>query len=255
MNARSRNRLFASDEESHQHSLETLQLLEKYEDFMQSVSVVYDMGCGAGFDTQWWATQINPRTERPYNIQCYALDIDKRLKIHLRDNLKFVQGDFEQYDPGIKADLIWSHDSFRFSVNPLTTLKTWNKQLNPGGAIILITPQSSIKDDQGVQHPRTLSYSYFNYNITNLMYMLAVAGFDCRTGHFYKKPNDPWIYSMVYKTNNPELDPKNTSLGDLVDLNVLPDSAVVGIKTTGEIRQEDIFTHWISGHYCRWSQV
>lgn len=255
MNARSRNRLFASDEESHQHSLETLQLLEKYEDFMQSVSVVYDMGCGAGFDTQWWATQINPRTERPYNIQCYGMDIDKRLKIHLRENLKFVQGDFEQYDPGIKADLIWSHDSFRFSVNPLTTLKTWNKQLNRGGAIILITPQTSIIDNQGIQQPRTLSYSYFNYNITNLMYMLAVAGFDCRTGHFYKKPNDPWIYSMVYKTNNPELDTKNTSLGDLVDLNVLPDSAVVGIKTTGEIRQEDIFTHWISGHYCRWSQV
>lgn len=255
MNAKSRHRLFASDEESHQHSLETLQLIEKYEDFMQSVKVVYDMGCGSGFDTNWWATRINPRTERPYGIQCYGMDIDKRLKIHLRDNLKFVLGDFEQYDPGIKADLIWSHDSFRFSTNPLGTLNIWNKQLNPGGALFLITPQTYITDKQGSHQARSISYSYFYFNITNLMYMLAVSGFDCRTGHFFKKPNDPWIHCMVYKTDNPELDPKNTNLADLINLNVLPDSAVVGIKTSGEIRQEDIFTHWISGHYCRWSQV
>jgi SAM-dependent methyltransferase len=245
--------LFGSHQESHRHSLETLSLLERYDDFMGSLETVYDMGAGAGYDAEWWATRTNPQTGKPYDIQCFALDAHDQRRVHLRHNLNYLVADFEEPDPGRRADLIWSHDSFRFTTNPLGLLKTWNSNLIDGGALMLITPQTHILH-QGNKLPRATSYSYFYYDITNLMYMLAVAGFDCRQGHFWKQRGDPWIHAFVYKIREP-LDPKTTSLGTLVDLNAFTDSVINGIKSSGELRQEDIFTHWISGHYCRWSEV
>ena len=49
--------IFKSDTDSHQHSLETLNLIANYDDFMDSITTICDMGCGVGLDLAWWATK------------------------------------------------------------------------------------------------------------------------------------------------------------------------------------------------------
>ena len=46
--------LFKNPEESHAHSLGILNLLPEYDTFLDSLTVIADMGCGAGLDARWW---------------------------------------------------------------------------------------------------------------------------------------------------------------------------------------------------------
>jgi predicted TPR repeat methyltransferase len=67
---------FTSDVDSHHHSLQTLNQLYEYDDFMISLETMVDMGCGTGLDLEWWATRTtrddNPR---PLNIKCTGVDL------------------------------------------------------------------------------------------------------------------------------------------------------------------------------------
>jgi SAM-dependent methyltransferase len=248
------SRLFPTDRDSHKHSLNTLGILEQYTDFMDSVRTVYDMGSGSGLDTEWWATRQRDDGSA-YNIRAYGVDIiDNANKVKTRDKLAFIKHDFEEYDEGIKADVIWCHDSFRCVNNPIQTLANWNRQMTAGGMLALITPQTTNLSDGNLLF-RTMSGSPFAYDITNLIYLLALSGFDCNLGHFTKRPDDFWIHCIVYKSEHKPMDPRTTSWAELIEKNLIPESAALSVSKRGVLRQEDIFTHWISGHYCRWSEV
>ena len=52
--------MFASPEESHEHSLETLKSFEQHLEFVESISTVCDIGCGSQqLDINYWATLTN----------------------------------------------------------------------------------------------------------------------------------------------------------------------------------------------------
>lgn len=250
--------IFKTDADSHAHSLRTLNLIANYDDFMDSITTIVDMGCGVGNDLMWWANKTysdENDQERPYNYKCLGLDLDTSRAINTPpDNMRIVNADIEEYNPNIHADVMWSHDSFRYVTNPLGTLKTWNSMINDNGMLVLIVPQT-INMAYNKPTVRTLPGNYFHYTITNLLYMLAVNGFDCNAGHFSKQPNDPWIHCVAYRSEHAPMDPKKTTWYDLVDKNLLPDTAMNCIRTYGLLKQEEIQTHWLDGQYCNWNQV
>ena len=249
--------IFKSDSDSHQHSLETLNLIANYDDFMDSITTICDMGCGVGLDLAWWATKTyldENGAERPHNYKCLGIDLDLSRAAVSTDNMRIMQADFEEYNQNIRADVIWSHDSFRYATNPLGTLKNWNLQMNDNGMLVLIVPQN-INITYNKPVVRSLPGNYFHYTITNLLYMLAVNGFDCHDGHFVKHPNDPWIHCVVYKSEHEPMNPRTTSWYDLCEKKLLPESAMNSVKTFGLLKQEDIQTHWLSGQFCNWNQV
>ena len=169
-------------------------------------------------------------------------------------NLKLKNADFENPLNIKKIDLLWSHDSFRYATNPLATLNLWNQQMTDNGMIVLIVPQMvNIVYNKPVV--RTFPGSYFSYNITNLIYMLAVNGFDCKDGHFVKYANDPWIHCVAYKSEHTPMDPKTTSWYDLALKGLLPDTADKCVDQFGYLRQEMLQTHWLNGQYIDWSKV
>ena len=86
---------------------------------------------------------------------------------------------------------------------------------------------------------------YYHWTMTSLIHALAVTGWDCRTGYFLKEPNDPWLYAAVYNSGQPHRDPKTTRWYDLVDANLLPDSANASIKKHGYLRQRDLVLPWL----------
>ena len=218
---------FKNAQSSHEHSKYILDLLYGYDSFLDSLTVVADFGCGAGLDAEWWATLTTrdvPPVPRNYIV--YAIDKDiSQVASHVNDlpNVHLFQADFDNDRVIPRAcDLLWSHDSFQYSTNPLQTLKFWNQQLNTNGMLMLSLPQSTF-NEYNRQQSNSYSGVYYNYNLVTLMYMLAVSGFDCRDAYFYKPTNDPWVYAAVYKTSEP-LDLKTTNWHTLVDLNVVNDS-------------------------------
>lgn len=245
---------FANPHLSHEHSLEILNLLYGYDSFLDSLTVIGDMGCGAGLDAAWWAT-LETRDDPPEsrNYRVYAVDrtlnkVDE--EIRATENIRWIEGNFEEY--GILPellDLVWVHDSFQFVTSPLHTLSVWNRQMNTNGMLVMALPQT-INYAYNRLTFRTHSYSYYNYNISNLVYMLAVNGFDCRDAYFYKNVQTDWIYLAVYKAEGP-MDPSTTSWFDLADKNLLHPSVVNSLNRYGHVRQEDIVYPWLDKDFYR----
>ncbi len=91
-------------EKSHAHSLETLNILYEYDDFMESINTLVDLGCGQGLDLEWWATRTtrddNPK---PLNIKCTGVDILSSLPVAKKyPNITYQLLDFEEIIPSPK---------------------------------------------------------------------------------------------------------------------------------------------------------
>jgi trans-aconitate methyltransferase len=229
------------------------ELISLFDSFMDSLTVIADMGCGAGMDINWWATlESRDDPPRPYNYTCYAVDKDlSLLDKALPKNIIPITGDFEKKLLPRKVDVMLSHDSFQYALNPLNTLKVWNEQMNVNGMLVLVIPQTSNYQFNRFVN-RVHSGCYFNYNVCNLLYMLAVNGFDCKDSYMYKAPNDPWIHLAVYKTDTKPMDPATTTWYDLMEKGLLHDSLVGSISKYGYLRQEDIILPWLDKN---WYQV
>ena len=89
---------FRNPEESHAHSLETLNWLYEHDDFMASIDTLIDLGCGAGLDLEWWATRTTrDDNHEPLNISCTGLDVADKLVIARKHaNITYQRNNFEQ---------------------------------------------------------------------------------------------------------------------------------------------------------------
>ena len=242
---------FKNAQESHEHSRKILDILYGYDSFLDSLETVADFGCGAGLDLQWWATLMTrDDPPEPRNYTCYAVDKNvKRILPEVQDlaNVRVIEADIDSVDPPVpvKIDFIWCHDTFQYITDPLQTLKTWNKQLNVNGMLLLSFPQSIYYEYNRLKNT-SWSGCFYNHNIVTLMYMLAVNGFDCRDAYFYKNTEDPWLYAAVYKTDIAPMDPKTTTWYDLADKNLLNDNVLECLHRYGHVRQDEILTTWLT---------
>ena len=235
--------------DSHAHSLETLNLLYEYDDFMSNLKIIVDLGCGAGLDSKWWAS-LSDREEppEPHNYKVYAIDTNiKQIEPSILEenpNIIPIESNFEYHHLTEKADFLWCHDAFQYAVKPLQTLANWNNMLNLNGMMIITIPQlQSYQYNRIVT--RSISGCYYNHNVVSLMYMLAVSGFDCRDCFFIKNENSPWISAAVYKSQIADMDPAKTSWHDLGDKGLISDSAIASLSKHGYVRQEDLITRWL----------
>lgn len=240
--------LFKNAQESHLHSLKTLEYLFLYDDFMDGIKVVADMGAGAGLDTQWWATrETRDENPEPHNYLCYAVDLNTNLlekEVAELPNVVAITGNFETRVVPRQVDLMWCHNSFQYAVNPLNTLRVWNETMNINGMLLLTVPMYQAYQYNRLKN-RGVNGCYYNYNICNLMYMLAVNGFDCRDSYFDMQPNSPWISIAVYKSEHAPMDPATTTWYDLVDLGLVNDSVAISLSKYGFVAQEELVFTWL----------
>jgi len=242
-------RPFTSESESHVHSLQTLQQLYEFDDFMESVGSVLDLGAGSGLDTVWWATRTTrDEVATPLNIKTTALDLVKPTEsLRPYPNATYLSANFERL-LGFKQpyDLLWSHNAFQFAISPLATLASWYHATATGGMLVLIVPQTT-NIEYNQEHYDQWSGNFYNYTMVSLIHMLAVNGWDCKHGFFKKDANDCWLHAVVYKSSHAPMDPQTTTWYDLIEKDLLPVSAVDSIVKYGHLRQQDLVLPWING--------
>ena len=237
---------FDSPEASHAHSLQTLATLYEFDDFMESVGSVLDLGCGRGLDMLWWSTRTTRDLDNPraLNIKCTGVDLAEHC-LTRHPLITYRSRDFEtNMDlPTKRFDLLWCHDSFQYVRDPYNTLVRWRERTAKNGMLILILPQTT-NMVRNRQQWEALDGCHYHWTLPTLMYMLAVSGWDCAGGFWRKQPNDPWIHAVVYRS---EQEPRGlgTRWYDLADAGLIPESAANGIRRRGYLAQQDLLLPWL----------
>ena len=241
--------LFKNAFESHKHSLKTLNLLYEFDTFLDSLSVVADMGCGDGSDCLWWAnlmTRDDP--PEPHNYLVYAIDQDlTQLNAQAREHDRIIpiQGNFDTRIIPRKVDLIWAHDSFHLSRDPLKTLAAWKETMSENGMLVLSIPQTTyFSSEENRIVVKNYSHQYYNYNLLNLIYMLAISGFDCNDAYFYRDPGTPWLYAAVYASEHGPLEGSPTWY-DLSDRKLLSPSLINSVQRNGYAKLDEVIVSWL----------
>lgn len=239
---------FRNPEESHAHSRQTLDVLYEHDDFMESIGRVADLGSGPqALDALWWASvTTRDDTPQPLNIQTVAIDqFDTFQPAKKNKNLSYQRTDLETWSETKRGfDVMWCHDTFQYMINPLQCLANWWNVTSDSGMLVLILPQTTNMEfnTQAFDLP---SGCYYNHTLTSLIYMLATTGWDCASGFFLKRPGNPWLHAIAYKSNQKPRDPRSTSWYNLAESGLLPTSAVQSINRYGHLRQRDLVLPWL----------
>ena len=239
---------FAHPGDSHNHSLEVLNRLYEYDDFMASISSMVDLGCGNGDDLVWWATRTTrEEVPQPLNIRCVGVDVMENLPAaHKHPNTTYQRNSFEEplHSPENGFDVLWCHDAFQYAQNPVQTLSRWWHIASSGAMLCLTVPIT-----QRI-HRSQLDYylpagCYYHHSMVSLIYMLATAGWDCRSGFFRQTPMDPWLHAVVYKSAHEPQETKTATWHALSELNLLPESAERSVFAHNYLRQQDLVVPWL----------
>lgn len=213
---------------------------------MESISSVADMGAGNCLDTLWWcnATTRDEPAE-PLNLKCYAVDRQPmRVDFDIPSNFTYLQKDFEKSRLPTTVDVIWCHDAFQYAIDPIGTLRLFNEQMNTNGLLYLGIPLQT-GHLHGHWWTNAHNYQYYNHTFLNMVYMLALNGYDCRDAYFRKAIDDPWLHVAVFKTDVEPMDPSSTSWYDLVEKKLIHDSLIQSLRHFGHVRQQDALYPWL----------
>ena len=134
-------------------------------------------------------------------------------------------------------DALWSHHCLEHIPNALEALIEWRRLLRPAGRLFLTVPEIGLRMSSGHVH---------NFNIPQLMYLLAVAGFDCSGKRFTKVRSH--LRAEVAKARNydPDENGPEFSLPQLADYGLFSSSIARSIRETGRFDATDVHLKWES---------
>ena len=242
---------FTSQEQAFQHSKKhILDLFYQYDDFMESIGRVIDLGCDTeAFNMLWFANATTrDGQELSLNIKCVGQsDIDKLLIKH--NSISFQKGAPEILSKTKKKfDILYCYDTLPFIVDPYQALRNWWNIANKDAMLVIAVKQTTNVEFNVLEYNTQMNYKH-HYTVPILLYMLAVNGWDCKGGFFKKAIDDPWIYAVVYRSDIKPMNPQTTNLYNLIeDTELLPDVAAKSIEKYGMIRQKDLVLPWLDSN-------
>lgn len=239
---------FTSQQLAHDHSVKNILTdLYQYDEFMESISSMVDLGCQSeALDLQWWANaEVNDDTHDPLGIKCIGVNQIDNLNVKHK-GISFQRQDVQEFKKNKKRfDVLWCYDVLQFLTNPYQALSNWWHVAAQDAMMAIAVPQTTNVEFNMLEYNAKLNHKY-HFTMPMLIYMLSVNGWDCNGGFFKKSIGDPWLYAIVYKSNIKPMDPAITNLYNLAEeTDLLPDSAVKSINKYGMLRQRDLLLPWL----------
>lgn len=229
----------------------TLDILNQFDDFKRSIRHIADFGCGHGKDIEYWAN-MREFTEdgepgRYLDITCHGIDLNCEHIIPQRHNIHYKNHDLNTSDNilPVPVDLIWCHDVLQYIYSPVEFLGRVNRALAMDGMLYIGVPSTV-----NVLHHRFQNYTppmhYNTFTITQLIYLLAINGFDVKDCYIQKLKYDDWISIVVYKNRDPL--PYYTTWYTMVDDDLLNDNMKEIVLKNGILEDQGLVTKWLDGN-------
>ena len=231
------------------HSLLTLEALNEFDDFKASIKHMADFGCGKGLDLEYWGNMSENTEQGPgryLDFNCVGFDLNAESNKPSRKNIKYKNFDLNSSDPmwSVPFDLIWSNNTMQYLHSPVEFLGRVNKNLSMGGMLYLCVPSTI-----NVLHHRFQNYTpagHLNtFTVTQIIYLLALNGFDVKDFYLQKRKFEDIIQVIVYKEREPL--PYNTTWYELVDKDILNDEMKEIVLKNNVLTDLGVVTTWVDG--------
>lgn len=149
-----------------------------FEDLPDDFVTLLDVGCGAGFDSAYFANKgkrVTAITANPTPAQIRFADINSFTILEMDMNdLKF---------PDFSFDAVLCKHSLEHSISPLASLRELRRVLKPKGYLFIVLPP---------HHETLVESGHFTqgWSLEQMIYCLCVAGFDVKNGAFRSRPGN-----------------------------------------------------------------
>ena len=227
-----------------------LEMLNQFDDFKRSIKHMADFGCGTGSDLEYWANMrelTEDGSEGPHlNFNCVGFDLNCEKIKPQRHNIKYKNFDLNTDDAiwSVPFDVVWCHDVMQYIYSPVEFLGRVNRNMGMGGMLYLAVPSTVNVLQHRFQH-YTPSQHYNTFTVTQLIYLLAVNGFDVKDFYLQKLKYDDWIQIVVYKEREPL--PYNTTWYTMVDDDLLNDNMKELVLKNNILTDQGLVTTWLDG--------
>ncbi len=235
---------------SHNHSLVTLNLLDQFDDFKLSIKHMADFGCGKGLDLEFWAN-MHEWTEDgepgpKLNFNCVGFDLDAEKNTPSRKNIKYKNHDFNTNDIiwSVPFDVVWCHNVMQHIYSPIEFLGRVNRAMSIGSMLYLCVP-STISVYQNRFQNYTPGQNYNTFTVSQILYLLALNGFDVKDFYLQKEKYTDLIQVLTYKEREPL--PYDTSWYGMVDMDILNENMKEVVLGNGILSDQGLVTKWLDG--------
>jgi SAM-dependent methyltransferase len=244
------------------HSAKFLNEVETHPDLMLSINSVLDVECGEGYDSEWWATRYDiwtdPKNPTPLDINVTSVSRVDEISAEVKnlDNVNYQQTakEFWMNLPDKKFDVVWCHSVLHKFSNFYNVLQEINKVQDQDGMLCVTVPKLH-NIFYGEPDYRLYPDCHTDINIVNLIYGLALAGYDCKDAYFLQEKNSNLINALVYKNSENIYNLGEVTPYDLMEMDRLPPSMVQQLNKFGYVSNKNLFLSWLDGTLIDYSTI
>lgn len=238
-----------------QYGLDLIEILDNFVEFKRSIkSLAYIGTHDHGEELERIATLDDSDEENPKHLKFKISVVDKEISSPFKsistkyDWVTCIEHDLTQEVrlpfSNRKFDIMWLSNILQLVPDPLGFLRLVSKNTAKNGMLYISVPQTI---GYNRRTPRNYWYSgqINNFSVTQLIYFIAICGFDVKDFYCKKLTYDDQIQLVTYK--NTDCYEGIPSWSDLAEKNIFNDNINEVISNHDFLTDQGLRTMWLDG--------